>query len=68
MSLGPPSNDFPGLYRLKAGAAMAGMPPSVFEEACKSGVIPVEVFRMSTRRAYVRASELNAFLKGKTHG
>lgn len=68
MSLGPPSKDFPGLYRLHAAAVMTGMSPSAFEAASKAGVIPVEIIRTTPRLAYVRAVELNAFLKGKTHG
>lgn len=67
MSLGPPSKDSPGLFRLQAAAAMAGMSSPTFEAAVKTGVIPVEIIRTTPRMAYVRATELNAFLKGKSH-
>lgn len=67
MTIGTPGFDQPGLYRLSAAAAMAGLTPSALEAASKAGTIPIEIIRLSPRLAFVRASELNDFLKGNPH-
>ncbi len=66
-NLGDSHQDQPGLVRIGFAASCANMRPGVFEDACERGVIPIEVIRVSERLAYVRATELNDFLKGRPH-
>ena len=57
-------DDRPGLWRLGHAARLAGLTPEAFEAGAKAGTIPVRVERIGPRLAYVRAEELNRWLKG----
>ena len=55
----------PGLWKLDAAALRAGLAVETFCRGSADGSIPVEIVRIGKRGLrYVRASELEAFLKG----
>ncbi|MBL8418644.1 MAG: hypothetical protein JNN31_10460 [Dechloromonas sp.] len=60
--IGDPHADKPGLGRLHAAAARAGMTAKALETACVSMAIPVTCIRISPRCAYVSLSEFDAWL------
>lgn len=52
-----------GLWRLAAAAKRAGLSPELFTKACERGEIPVNLVRLGERLVFVRAAELEAWLK-----
>ncbi len=60
--IGEPHTDRPGLGRLHAAAARAGMTAKALENACATRAIPVTCIRVSSRCAYVALAEFEAWL------